>query len=87
MSAIGGRADVACQGLSGPFLANSGHLSIPVQAARQFRKTASPSAFQLGARFVSEAGVARGLTTILTANVVGYPQIRPHALARLRRLA
>jgi hypothetical protein len=36
---------------------------------------------------VSEAGVARGLTTILTANVFGYPQIRPHALARLRRLA
>jgi hypothetical protein len=34
-----------------------------------------------------EAGVERGLTTILTANVVGYPQIRPHALARLRRLA
>ncbi len=25
MSAVGGRADVACQGLSGPFLANSGH--------------------------------------------------------------
>jgi len=27
------------------------------------------------------------VTTILTANVVGYPQIRPHALARLRRFA
>ncbi len=25
MSAVGGRADVACQGLSGPFLATSGH--------------------------------------------------------------
>ena len=25
MSAVGGRADVVCQGLSGPFLANTGH--------------------------------------------------------------
>ena len=25
MSAVRGKADVACQGLSGPFIANSGH--------------------------------------------------------------
>ena len=25
MSAVGGKADVACQGLSGPFIARSGH--------------------------------------------------------------
>jgi hypothetical protein len=26
MSAVGGKADVVCQGLSGPFIANSGYL-------------------------------------------------------------
>ena len=29
MSAVGGRADVICQELSGPFIARSGHSSIP----------------------------------------------------------
>ncbi len=28
-SAVGGRADLACQELSGPFLAKSGHLKLP----------------------------------------------------------
>ncbi len=29
MSAVGGRADLACQELSGPFLAKSGHSTVP----------------------------------------------------------
>jgi hypothetical protein len=36
---------------------------------------------------VSEEGVEHRLTTILAADVVGYPQIRPYALARIRRFA
>ncbi len=33
MSAVGGGADVVCQELSGPFIATSGHSSIPMQAS------------------------------------------------------
>ncbi len=47
MSAVGGRADVACQGLSGPFLAISGHCKPSLN--RIFPSVLGPN--RLGANF------------------------------------